>query len=394
MQSKIKKIQAKLSEQEVDGWLLYDRHGSNRFVGKLLEIPPHLLVTRRFFYWIPSRGDPVKIVHAIEEHALENLPGQTYLYRSWQELEAAVAHVLKGSKRILMEYSPRNANPYVSTVDAGTLEVVKSFGVEILSSANLLQHFTSVLDEKQIASHLEAASILEKVVEKAWDFIKDQLKNNKPVTEYTVQQFILNEFKANGCISEGSPICAVNEHSALPHYIAVKQSAKEICLGDYILIDLWCKKDVPSGIYADITRVAIAAASPTHKQEEIFEIVKTAQEKAVNFIRTRTEANVPVYGAEVDDICRKYITDCGYGELFPHRTGHSIDTEVHGGGAHLDNLETADYRELLPGMCFSIEPSIYLPGEFGMRLEFDLLIKPDHSIEVTGGSEEKILCLF
>lgn len=394
IEQKLKDIQEKLLQQKADGWLLYDHHGSNRFVRQLLEIPPHLILTRRFFYWIPSKGDPVKIVHKIEMQSVEFLPGQTIVYLSWQELEKAIQHVLKGSKQVIMEYAPRNANPYVSVVDGGTIELVRSYGVEVVSSANLLQHFTSVLDEKQIASHLEAASVLQTTLSRAWDLIADRLRSGSRITEYDVQKFLLSEFAAHDCITDDGPICAVNGHSALPHYIATKQSAKEILHGDFILIDLWCKKDLPYGAYADITRVAVAAAQPTPRQQEIFDIVKTAQNKAVDFIRSRIEAGLAVHGAEVDDICRNYIKACGYGKYFPHRTGHNIDTEVHGAGVHFDNLETSDFREVLPGMCFSVEPAIYLPEEFGMRIEFDLLIRHDRSIEITGGTEESLICLL
>lgn len=395
LREKIAKIQDRLAEQNVDGWLLYDNHGSNRFVRELLGISPHLVLTRRFFYWIPKEGEPQKILHRIEADSLDSLPGKQNLYLSWLELEEVLKKMLqKRVKRLFMEYSPRNANPYVSVVDAGTIEVIRGFGIEVLSSADLLQYYTSVLDQRQIGSHMEAASVLQTAVYRVWDLISDRLRKQERITEYDVQKFILSEFTAQNCITEDGPICAVNGHSALPHYMATKKSAKEIAQGDFILIDLWCKKDVPHGVYADITKVAVAAAQPTPKQQEVFEIVKTAQKKGFDFIRKRVEARGVIRGAEVDDVCRGYIKERGYGEFFTHRTGHNIDTNVHGAGAHLDNLETSDYRKMLQGMCFSIEPGIYLPDDFGVRLESNLLIGHDNSVEVTGGIEENMMCLL
>jgi Xaa-Pro dipeptidase len=392
-QKKIKEIQQCLVEQKVDGWLLYDNHGSNRFIPQLLAISPHQVLTRRFFYWIPKVGEPQKILPRIEAESLDQMPGTKHLYLSWLELEQEIKKVLKNAKRILMEYSPRGANPHVSLVDAGTLELIEELGVEVLTSADVLQRFTSVLDEKQIALHLEAASVVEATVARAWDFIAETIRHKRDLTEYDVQQFILNEFKARNCVSEAGAICAVNGHSALPHYMATQKSAKKIVQGDFILIDLSCKKDVQEGIYADITRVAVAAAHPATKQQEVFEVVKMAQKKGIDFVRERIESGKSVKGFEVDDICRNHIRACGYGEYFIHRTGHNIDTHVHGAGANFDNLETSDHRQLLPGMCFSIEPGIYLANEFGVRLESNLLIRPDCSVQVTGGVEESIVCL-
>jgi Xaa-Pro dipeptidase len=391
---KIGEIQEILTEQKVDGWLLYDHHGSNRFARQLLALSSHQVLTRRIFYWIPKEGEPQKILHRIEAEGLDPMPGRKHLYLSWIELEQVVQKVLKKAKRILMEYSPRGANPYVSAVDAGTIEMIQGMGIEVMSSADLLQRFTSVLDEKQIHSHLEAASVVQTTVLRAWDLIADSIRNERRITEYDVQKFILSEFTAHNCVTEDRPICAVNGHTALPHYTPSKQSAKQIGRGDFILIDLWCKKDLPHAIYADITRVAVALPHPTPKQQQVFEVVKIAQKKGIDFVTERIKAGQIVKGAEVDDVCRNHIKACGYGDYFTHRTGHNIDTSVHGAGANLDNLETSDYRQLLPGMCFSIEPGIYLAGDFGMRLESNVVIKHDWSVEITGGMEENIVCLL
>lgn len=392
-QETLSHIQHQLKKYKLDGWLIYDFHGSNKFAHELLGISPQAMLTRRFFYWIPQKGEPEKILHRIEAESLEAVPGKKHLYLSWIELEERLAKVLKGAKVVAMEYSPRNNNPYVSVVDAGTIEIVRDLGIEVVSSANLLQHFTSVLDEEQIYLHLEAAQVVKQTSDRAWDLISDRLRAGKKVNEYDVQQFILSEFLANDCITEDGPLCAVNGHSAMPHYVATRESAKPINRGDFILIDLWCKKNVPRAIYADITRVAIAAADPTPMQEEIFKIVKRALDVGIELITSKMEKNEPFTGAEIDDACRDYIKQMGYGDYFTHRTGHNIGTSVHGAGAHLDNLETADKRQILPGTCFSIEPGIYLPEDFGVRIEYDILIKTDRSVMITGGREESLICL-
>lgn len=393
-QEKVIRIQEYLQEQGIDGWLLYDNHGSNRFARELLGIHPRLVITRRFFYWIPQKGEVIKILHRIESESLDFLPGEKHLYLSWQELEEILGQVLGQAKKIVMEYSPRSANPNISVVDAGMFEVIQGFKIQVESSADLLQYFTSVLDERQMTSHLEAASVLETTISRVWDLIAERLHHGERITEYDVQKFILSEFTAQNCITEDGPTCSINGHSALPHYIATKQTAREIVRGDFILVDLWCKKDVPHGIYADITRVAVAAPQPSPRHQEIFDVVKKAQKTALECIHVKMKTGEKVKGAEVDDICRNYIKQAGYAEYFTHRTGHNIDTNVHGAGVNLDNLETSDNRQILPGMCFSIEPGIYLPDEFGVRLESNILIRHDRSVEITGGIEESIICLL
>ncbi len=390
----IPEIQKRVAEEGLDGWLLYDHHGSNRFVRDLLHIPPETLLSRRFFYWIPVVGAPIKILHRIEGESIEEIPGDKQLYLSWEELQRVVAKTLQEAKKIAMEYSPRNANPYVSMVDAGTVEWIRGLGIEVVSSAELLQSFTSLLNEKQIESHLVAAKILEKTVVSTWEWISAGLKKEKSLTEYDVQQFILDAFASAGCITEGVPICAVNEHSALPHYCPSSKNSKTIKKGDFILLDLWCRQNLPHTVFADITRVGFAGKAPSQKHQEVFSIVRVAQKAATELVKSRFMENLPLMGSEVDDACRNVINKAGYGEFFTHRTGHSIDTSLHGCGAHLDNFETKDQRKILPGTVFSVEPGIYLPGEFGVRLEYDILVKPDSSVHVTGGSQESILNLL
>ncbi len=391
IQSRIEEIQRWLIREQIDGWLLYDHHNSNPCVKKILDIPLHKILSRRFFYWIPQKGEACKIVHTIEAGTLEMLPGREETYLSWQDLQRVLGEVLKHAQKILMEYSPQGGNPYVSLVDAGTWEMVHNTDVEILSSADLMQHFTSVLNEEQMESHREAAGILQKIADETWQMIAERLRTHKPISELYVQNFILDRCAANGCVTSGGPICAINEHAAMPHYVATQSESKEIKWGDFILIDLWCKKERGDAVYADIARVAVAADHPTQRQIEIFNIVKESQTRGIEFLKHR--GNTPVQGRDVDDVCRHVITSRGFGPNFTHRTGHNIDSEVHGAGAHLDNFECSDYRQLLPGMCFTIEPGIYLSGEFGIRLETDILILPSGSCEVTGGVQENIVCL-
>lgn len=390
----IHKIQSKLHEEQLDGWLIYDYHGSNNFAKELLKIPEHGVFTRRLFYWIPQKGEPHKVVHYIESDCLDHLEGKKEVYLSWNELEKIIASFLKKHRKIAMEYSPRCAIPNISLVDGGTIDLIRACGAEVYSSANLLQSFFLPLDEKAVETHFAAMEILKKTTANTWDLIAHHLRKGIKLTEYDVQQFILSEFTASDYITEDGPICAVNENSALPHYVATKKNAKSIQMGDFILIDLWCKQNVANAIYADITRVAIAAPEPTPKHQEIFEIVREAQVRTIRFIEQRLNEKNPICGWEVDVQCRDYIEKRGFGKFFPHRTGHSIDTNVHGSGVNLDNFETCDTRLLNPGSCFSIEPGIYLPDEFGIRLECNGLITLQNQLQISGDSQESIFCLL
>jgi len=390
---KIKEAQKRLKEIGAEGWLLYDFHKNNELAHLFLEIPRDQMTTRRFFYWIPVEGEPVKIVHAIESHALDAWPGQKRTFLSWQSLQKEIGDVLKGKKRIAMEYSPKNAIPYVSRVDAGTMDLVRSFGVEVVSSGNFLPYFTAVLNEKQAESHLRAAKALDRIVDDTWKWIGDHLKQGKAITEYDAQQKICGDFSKAGLITENLPIVAVNAHSADPHYIPKERDSSPIRKGDFILIDLWAKEKQEGAVFGDITRVGVAADRPSPKQEEVFRIVRNAQIAATELIKHRFAQNKRIEGWEVDDAAREVIRKAGYGQYFIHRTGHSIEVHLHGSGAHMDNLEMHDERPILPSTCFSIEPGIYLPGEFGVRLEHDIYIHKDGKVEVTGGEQKHVVCI-
>ena len=392
--ARIHDVQKHLITEKIDGWLLYDFHGLNSLARDFLNLDPELLITRRFFYWIPAKGNPIKIMHVIETHVLQSLPGETRTYLKWQELEEQLATVLKGTKTIAMEFSLRNAIPYVSKVDAGTIDLVRSFHVEVVSSASFLQYYTCVLDEEQLRMHLEAADFLDRTAKDVWEKIANALRKEKRIDEYQVRQFISDQMTAHGFITEGLPICAVNAHSADPHFEPKKEGSSEIKKGDFILIDLWCKKKHPKAVYGDITRVAVADSTATDRQNEIYSLVRQAQKAATDFVLRRYAQGESLKGYEVDQVCRKVIEDKGYGRYFTHRTGHNIYTKDHGPGAHIDSLETLDLRELIPQTCFSIEPGIYLPGEFGIRQEYDIYLGKDRKAQITGGIQDKIELLL
>jgi len=394
MKEKLLLAQQHIRKQKIDGWLLYDFHGSNEHARRFLEIPPDAMATRRFFYWIPAKGNPVKIVHAIESHLLEEWPGEKKIYFSWPLLTEHLHSVLKGVKRAAMEYSPDNAIPYVSRVDGGTIDMVRKAGVEVVSSGSFLPYFTAILDERQRKSHFAAAKALDQIAGDVWKWIGDCLKKRKRISEYEIQQKILEGIERKGCIAEGAPIVALNAHSADPHHSPSKKRPAFVKMGDFILLDLWCKKKAPGSIYGDITRVGIAAKQPKKEHEAIFQIVKKAQKAATELICKRFREGKEILGFEADDAARQVIQKAGYGEYFTHRTGHSIELSLHGSGAHLDNLEMHDERPLLPKTCFSVEPGIYLPGKFGVRLEYDLYVHADGRVEITGGDPAGIACLF
>lgn len=374
-------IQNLLLEEKLDGWLFYDFEKSNHFMWDVLNIPPKTHITRRVYYWIPAKGEPIKIVHKIEEHVLSHLPGKLLTYGKREELEKLLTR-FKG--KIAMEYSFQI--PYVSKVDGGTIDYLRSLGIEIISSATLLQKFTSVLDDEQIESHRKAAAILDQIVRDAFEFIRGRIIERSTPHEGDVVDFILNRFSDFGCVTNHAPIVAKGANSANPHYCPEKRG-DPILRQDFVLIDLWCKLRGERSVYADITRVAVGEVA-TEQMKRAFSVVREAQKKAVEYV----EKHKNVRGCDVDTHTRNFLESQGYAEFVYHRTGHNIYTEVHGPGANLDSFETFDQRILLPNSCYSVEPSVYFPGEFGLRLEHDLLITD--RVEVTGGVQNELQILF
>ena len=369
---KLSEIQSVLSTLKLDAWLLYDFRGINPISQNVAGLSD-AHITRRWFCLIPAQGEPSWLIHRIETSNFTDVPGSVSLYAGWQELNEEMPKILSGVKSVAMEYSPNGSIPYISRVDAGTLEWVRSFGVEISSSGELAQYVEARLTETQYEGHLKSAQQVLQAKDYAFAWIGDQLKSGRTVTEYDVQQQILNQFDVNGLITDHPPIVAVNANSGNPHYAPSVSDSAEIKTGDFILIDLWAKQIAPDAVFADTTWVAYAGATVPDRYVEIFDIVKEARDRAIAFIREKWDANEPIPGYAVDDCVRGYITDKGYGDYFIHRTGHNIGTVIHGNGVNLDNLETRDERVLIEGICFSIEPGIYL-SDFGVRTEIDVFL--------------------
>lgn len=374
-------IQAALREFGFDGWLLYDFRGSNILARRILDLGD--IGSRRFFYWIPANGEPRKLVHRIESGALDHLPGGKLIYLRWQELEAGVLELVQGSRRIAMEYSPRNANPYISKVDAGTVELVRGTGldVEVAPSGDLIQLFEATWDDAQWAMHLEAAKHTDSAYARAWRFIADHVRQNRTVTERDVQQEIMAHFGEHKMVTYHPPIVGAGPHSGDPHYDTGSAPIKE---GDFVLIDLWAKLDQPRAVYSDLTRVGFVGQTVPAKYEEIFQIVANGRDAAISRVERAFATGETLQGWQVDQAGRDVIDAAGYGAAFVHRIGHSIGQETHGNGANMDNLETHEERQVLPRTCFSIEPGIYLP-EFGVRSEINVFVDAARKVHVTGG---------
>ena len=369
---KITEIQNELAELDLDAWLLYDFRGINPIAQNVAGLA-EAHITRRWFCLIPKQGEPRWLVHKIETSNFVDVQGEVSLYAGWEELNDAIRSLLADVKTVAMEYSPNAEIPYISRVDAGTLEWIRSFGIDVQTSAELAQRVEARLNEAQATGHQLSAKLVLQAKDYAFNWIGSQLRDGKTITEYDVQQEILGQFAAMDLVTDHPPIVAVNEKSSDPHYAPSATDTQEIKKGDFILIDLWAKQKDPDAVFADTTWVAYAGKTVPAEYVEIFDIVKEARDSAIRLIQERWEAAAPIHGYEVDDCVRGYITEKGYGEYFIHRTGHNIGTVIHGNGAHLDNLETRDARALIPGACFSIEPGIYLTA-FGVRTEVDVLL--------------------
>ena len=380
--------------KQLDGWLLCDFRGSNPIAQSVTGINDPG-ITRRWFCYVPSEGPPIWLVHRIEVSHFTNAPGEVRTYTDWGELHREMEAILEGSHRVAMEYSPFAAIPYVSRVDAGTVEFIRSLGVEVVSSADLVQLSEARWTADQFAGHQESARLILEIKDEAFEWLGRRLRHSVPVTEYDVQRLIMDRLDAEDLIPGHPPIVAVNAKASDPHYYPTADQHQPIQPEDCILIDLWAKQKSSDAVYADTTWVAYAGNNPPQRYLDVFEIVRDARDLAVAFIRESFAADEPVYGHAVDDLVRSYITQRGYGEFFIHRTGHSIGTEIHGNGVNIDNLETRDERALIPGICFSIEPGIYLP-KFGVRSEVNVFIAdptPKGVIVTTLPAQEEVLML-
>jgi Xaa-Pro aminopeptidase len=382
-------VQSALQQLGIDGWLLYDFRGLNVLARRVVGLGEGAILSRRWFYFVPARGEPGKLVHRIEPHALDALPGRADTYLRWQELEAGVQALLGGARKVAMEYVPRNANPYVSRVDAGTVELVRSFGVEVVPSGDLVQLFEACWDDEQWAMHLEAARHTRSAYDAAFAFIADRVRSGKEVRETDVQKRILDHFAAHGLVTDHPPICAVGPHSADPHYTPEPGRDEAIHEGDFVLIDLWAKLDRPRAVYSDLTWTAFVGKEVPAPYTEIFNVVARARDAAISVVRDAFAAGRVLQGWQVDDAARRVIEQAGYGRYFCHRTGHSIGQETHGNGANMDNLETREERRVLPRTCFSVEPGIYQPEKFGVRSEVNVFVDGRGQVHVTGGEPQQ-----
>ncbi|RKY84185.1 aminopeptidase P family protein [candidate division KSB1 bacterium] len=390
----IKRIQEELRKYNLDGWLFCDFHNRDQIAYKVLGMDGSKMCTRRWFYFIPAEGEPKKLVHSVEKTKLDTLPGTKAVYLPYNQLHQLLKEMLGNPKKIAMQYSPYNDIPYVSLVDGGTIELVRKFGHEVVSSADLVQTFEALIDEEGYKLHLQAGELVQEIKNQAFKEIERAIKAGEKVTEYDIQQFIAKKFKENNLQNDGEdPIVGVNEHPADPHFEPTPENSYVIKKGDTLLIDLWAKMDVPGGIYYDITWSGFVGKNPPPKYVEIFNVVRDARDAAVNFIREKFDKKEVCYGWEVDDACRKVVSEAGYGQYFTHRTGHSIGDCVHGNGVNIDNLETKDSRQIVPGICFSIEPGIYLEGEMAVRTEIDVFVTLKGEVVVAGEVQKELVLL-
>lgn len=380
-------IQAALREQGIDAWLLYDFRGLNVLARRVLGLGDDVFLSRRWFYLIPATGEPKKLVHRIEAGALAAYPGSTEIYLRWQDLEAGVGRLVGGHKTVAMEYVPRNVNPYISRVDAGTVELVRSFGANVVSSGDLVQTFEATWDDEQWALHLEAAKHTRSAYDVAFGLIRERVRSKVEVRESHVIEAILGHFATNNVETDHNPICAVNAHSGDPHYTTTPATDSVIRPGDFVLVDLWAKCKQPKAVYSDLTRVAFVGAKVPAKYQDVFAIVARARDAAIARVQKAFAAGEPLFGWQVDEATRGVIEAAGYGDKFVHRTGHSIGQEVHGNGANMDGLETREERKVLRRTCFSVEPGIYLE-EFGVRSEVDVFVDQEGKVHVTGGEPQ------
>jgi Xaa-Pro aminopeptidase len=384
-------IQALLRSAGLDAWLLYDFHGINPIARRVVGLGEDRFATRRWFGLLPAEGEPVWLHHAIEAHLFADLPGRRVPFVSYRELQDRLRELTRSVRRVAMEYVPGGAIPYISRVDAGTIEMVRAAGPAIVSSADLVQQFEARWTAEGLASHRRAAQGLKDVLQAAFDEVARAISKDRPLTEYALQQFMCEQFGKRG-LHHDPPIVAVNEHSGNPHYEPRSRASSTLRKGDLLLLDLWCREEKEGSIWADITWMAYLGRKVPDRYREIWEVVAGARDAAVAYLKEQSGLGKTLRGADVDEVARRHVREHGHAEHFLHRTGHSIGTEVHGNGCNIDSLETIDERHLIPRTGFSIEPGIYLP-EFGVRSEIDVYMD-ERGVEVTTAVQDQIVPLF
>ena len=387
-------IQAALKTAGLDGWLFCDHHRRDQTAYGILGLSARHMASRRWFYWLPTAGEPVKLAHRVEPRMLDTLPGRQEHYLAWTELHQKLKAMVGGAKKIAMQYSPENNIPYIGLVDAGTVELIRSFGPTVVTSADLVQQFEATFGDDGLTSHTWAGERVQRIRDESFAAMGSALSSGARVTEYEFKEQIVRRFAEEGLTCEGeSPIVGFNDHPADPHFEPTQANAFTLKKGDTILLDLWARRIDPIGVYYDITWCAFAGDKPPAKYVEIFKVARDARDAAVQFVSKKLDAGTPVHGYEVDDACRKVVKDAGYGDYFLHRTGHSIGTTVHGNGANIDNLETRDERLIVPGTCFSIEPGIYLAGSMAVRTEVDVYVTTAGKAEIVGDIQRDLVLI-
>ena len=387
----LRAIQDALREERLDAWLLYDFHGSNPIARRIAGLRDSAkLTTRRWYYLIPVVGKPRALVHRIERDTLAHLPGDRQVYAGRAQLEAGLTTLLSGVSRVAMEYSPNCAIPYVSRVDAGTVERVRALGADVVSSGDLVQRFEAVWNEAALASHQEASAHLYRIKDQAFELVR-QRAAGRTLSEYDVQQAMVGWFKESGLVTDCPPVVAAQESSGNPHYLPMETEHRAIGDGEIVLLDLWGKLDRAGSVYADITWVGYTGAAVPPEAATIFDAVRAGRDAAVALVTQRVRAGQSLMGWEVDRAARDVIDRAGYGDQFVHRTGHSLGEDVHGNGVHMDDYETHDERRLIPGTGFTIEPGIY-GDTFGVRTEINMFVDRADT-RVTGPQQTEIVPL-
>jgi len=383
-------IQSALRDRNMDAWLFCDHHHRDPIAYRILGLPEQMMVTRRWFYLIPAQGEPVKLVHKIEAGHLDSLPGRKLQYSGWQELFEQIKVMLADYRDVAMEYSPNNLIFYVSLVDGGTLELIRGLGKNVVSSGDLIAQFEATWTDDQIKSHFAARDAVDAITAAAFQEIGRRVRDGG-TTEYAIQQWFMEAFARENLVTDDPPIVAVNGNSGNPHYEPHAHGSSPMREGDFVLLDVWAKKNSPNAVYYDITWTGFIGKSPSDRMREIFNVVRGARDAGVKAVIDGISAGRVMAGWEVDRATRNHISSSGFGDYFIHRTGHSIGTDVHANGANMDDLEIHDERQILPNSCFSIEPGIYL-AEFGVRSEVNVLVRP-HSAEVTGRIQKEIVII-
>jgi Xaa-Pro dipeptidase len=384
-------IQQALRSQKLDGWLFYDILHRDPIAYRVLGLD-HALAKRRWFYMIPAKGAPRKLVHRIEAGALDSLPGEKMVYAAADELANNLKRLVGRAKKVAMQYSPKNLIPYISLVDAGTVELIRAQGCRVVSSADLVQQFEAVWTPDQLNSHRAAGQAIDRITSAAFAEAAQRVRAGKAFTEYDLQQWMLGQFRAARVTSDSPPIVAVGPHSGDPHYEPQASGSAPVRAGDFLLLDVWAKTLAPGSVYYDITWTGYLGGKVPKKFAMVFSIVREARDAAVAFVQMNVKAGRAIEGWQVDRAAREVIRKAGYAKSFVHRTGHSIGQEVHGAGANMDGLETRDVRRIIPHTCFSVEPGIYLP-EFGVRSEVNVYVD-EGGASVTGAVQDEILALL